>query len=159
MHLKAMPSTNDIALPIFPWSLKLIKIPTIVENSAIAFIEEPTISPDRIRIARKATKDVVAPGVKPYRRIDKTIGMAIGKDINFGRVFLLVSGRISEGMVAKCVRCRIPLLVSKAAILDSAIGKCIETGLSAVSFTTGIAVVGKALTFSPKPKSGKSNSK
>lgn len=73
--------------------------------------------------------------------------MGIEKNINFGTVFLLVSGRISEGMVAKCVRCRIPLLVSKAAILDSAIMKCIETGLSAVSFTTGIVVKGEALTI------------
>jgi len=82
-----------------------------------------------------------------YNAIDKAIGMGIEKHINFGRVFLLVSGRISEVMVAKCVRCSIPLLVSKAAIYDSAIRKCMETGLSAVSFATGIAVKGEALLF------------
>ena len=72
--------------------------------------------------------------------------MGVKEKVDFSRVFLLVSGRISQGMVAKCVRCRIPLLVSKAAILDSAIDKCFETGLSAVSFATGIAVKGEALT-------------
>ena len=91
-----------------------------------------------------------------HNAVDKVIGMGFEKDINFARVFLLLSGRISEGIVTKCVRCRIPLLVSKAAILDSAIGKCMETGLSAVSFTTGIAVEGEALTIYPKFQAGSS---
>lgn len=80
-----------------------------------------------------------------HNAIDKVIGMGVKKNVELGKVFLLVSGRISQGMVAKCVRVGIPLLVSKAAILDSAIEKCKETGLSAVSFATGIAVRGEAL--------------
>ncbi|MFP3909879.1 MAG: formate dehydrogenase accessory sulfurtransferase FdhD [Archaeoglobaceae archaeon] len=80
-----------------------------------------------------------------HNAIDKVIGMGVKKNIEFGKVFLLVSGRISQGMVGKCVRIGIPLLVSKAAILDSAIEKCNETGLSAVSFATGIAIRGEAL--------------
>jgi FdhD protein len=80
-----------------------------------------------------------------HNAVDKAIGMGIERNVNFARVFLVVSGRISEGMVTKCARCGIPLLVSKAAILDSAIEKCREIGLSAVSFATGIAVKGEAL--------------
>jgi len=80
-----------------------------------------------------------------HNAIDKVIGMGIEADVKLKQAFLLVSGRISEGMVAKCVRCGVPLLVSKAAILDSAIEKCMETGLSAVSFATGIALKGEAL--------------
>ncbi|MBA7599571.1 Sulfur carrier protein FdhD [subsurface metagenome] len=56
-----------------------------------------------------------------HNAVDKAIGMGIERNVNCARVFLLVSGRISEGMVTKCARCGIPLLVSKAAILDSAI--------------------------------------
>lgn len=82
-----------------------------------------------------------------HNAIDKVIGMGIKKKVELGKVFLLVSGRISQGMVAKCARAGIPLLVSKAAILDSAIEKCKYTGLSAVSFATGIAVRGEALTI------------
>jgi FdhD protein len=80
-----------------------------------------------------------------HNAVDKVIGMGTEKKADFPQLFLLVSGRISEGMVIKCVRCGIPLLVSKAAILDSAVKKCQETGLSAVSFATGIAVKGEAL--------------
>lgn len=81
-----------------------------------------------------------------HNAIDKVIGAGIKKNVDLGKVFLMISGRISQGMVAKCVRVGIPLLVSKAAILDSAIEKCKETGLSAVSFATGIAIRGEALT-------------
>ncbi len=80
-----------------------------------------------------------------HNAIDKAIGTGIMKKVELNKTFLLVSGRISQGMVAKCVRVGIPLLVSKAAILDSAIERCKETGLSAVSFATGIAVRGEAL--------------
>jgi FdhD protein len=80
-----------------------------------------------------------------HNAIDKVVGMGVRKKVDLKRVFLVVSGRISQGMVAKCARCGIPLLVSKAAILDSAIEKCFETGLSAVSFASGIAIKGEAL--------------
>lgn len=80
-----------------------------------------------------------------HNAIDKAVGMGIRKKADLNKVFLVVSGRISQGMVAKCARCGIPLLVSKAAILNSAIEKCFETGLSAVSFASGIAVKGEAL--------------
>jgi FdhD protein len=82
-----------------------------------------------------------------HNAVDKAIGMGIKKRVNFRRTFLLISGRISQGMTLKCVRTGIPLLVSKAAILDSAIDVCLKTGLSAVSFVTGIAVKGDALSI------------
>ncbi len=82
-----------------------------------------------------------------HNAIDKAIGMGIKRGVNFRKVFLLISGRISQGIVAKCVRAGIPLVVSKAAILDSAIETCKLTGLSAVSFATGIVVKGDAITL------------
>jgi len=83
--------------------------------------------------------------VSRHNTVDKAIGMGVNQNIDFSQIFLLVSGRVSGGMVAKCVRCRIPLLVSEATILDSAIHKCTQTGLSVVSFASGIAVKGDAL--------------
>jgi len=82
-----------------------------------------------------------------HNAIDKVIGMGVRRGVNFRKVFLLISGRISQGIVAKCVRAGIPLLVSKAAILNSAIESCRITGLSAVSFATGIVVKGDAITL------------
>lgn len=80
-----------------------------------------------------------------HNAVDKTIGAALLNDTDLSRVFLLLSGRISRGIVMKCARVGIPLIVSKAAILDSAIEVCEKSGIAAVSFATNIAVVGDAL--------------
>lgn len=75
-----------------------------------------------------------------HNAVDKVIGTGLENGINFKKVFLLTSGRISRGMALKCVRTGIPLIVSKAAILDSAIDVCLKTGLTAISFATNVAV-------------------
>ncbi|RLI78605.1 formate dehydrogenase accessory sulfurtransferase FdhD [Archaeoglobales archaeon] len=80
-----------------------------------------------------------------HNAVDKVVGMCLKENIDFSTVFLLISGRISRGMALKCVRAGIPLIVSKAAIFDSAIEVCKKTGLSAVSFATNIVVKGKAI--------------
>jgi FdhD protein len=80
-----------------------------------------------------------------HNAVDKAIGAAIIEGINPSKSFLLLSGRISRGIAAKAVRAGIPLVVSKASVLDSAIDVCRKTGLSIVSFASGIAVAGGAL--------------
>jgi len=80
-----------------------------------------------------------------HNAVDKVVGMCLKENVDFSEVFLLISGRISRGMALKSVRAGIPLIVSKAAILDSAIEVCKKTGLSAVSFATNLIVRGEAL--------------
>ena len=80
-----------------------------------------------------------------HNAVDKAIGSALLKGVDFSKVFLLLSGRISRGMVMKCARVGIPLIASKAAILDSAIDVCEKSGVAAVSFATNIAIEGEAL--------------
>jgi len=79
-----------------------------------------------------------------HNAVDKAIGLALLNGANLEESYLLLSGRISLGIVTKCLNAGIPLVVSKAAIFDSAIEFCEKTGLSAVSFATNIAV-GKAI--------------
>lgn len=80
-----------------------------------------------------------------HNAVDKAIGAALMKRFDLNRTFLLISGRISRGIAMKCIRAGIPLVVSKAAILDSAIDVCEKSGLAAVSFTTNIVVKGEAI--------------
>ncbi|MEM0351249.1 MAG: formate dehydrogenase accessory sulfurtransferase FdhD [Archaeoglobaceae archaeon] len=75
-----------------------------------------------------------------HNAVDKAIGFAALKKVDFKKSYLLLSGRISLGIAMKCFNAGIPLIVSKAAILDSAIEFCMKTGLSAVSFATNIAL-------------------
>ncbi len=80
-----------------------------------------------------------------HNAVDKAVGAAILSGFELSRSFLVLSGRISRGIVAKCARAGIPLIVSKAAILDSAVEVCRKSGIAAVSFATNIAVTGNAL--------------
>ncbi len=75
-----------------------------------------------------------------HNAVDKAIGKAFKNGEDFSKTFLVLSGRISKGIALKCVRAGIPLVVSKAAILDSAIEVCKNSGLSAISLASGIAV-------------------
>ncbi|MCS7119211.1 MAG: formate dehydrogenase accessory sulfurtransferase FdhD [Archaeoglobaceae archaeon] len=75
-----------------------------------------------------------------HNAVDKAIGLAKLNKANLDEYFLLLSGRISVGIARKCLNAGIPLIVSKAAIFDSAIDFCKKTGLSAVSFATNMAI-------------------
>ncbi len=82
-----------------------------------------------------------------HNAVDKAIGAGLKQKVDLSRAFLLLSGRISRGIVAKAVRAGIPLLVSKASILNSAIDVCEKTGLAVVSFASGIAIPGESIIF------------
>ncbi len=80
-----------------------------------------------------------------HNAVDKVIGMGLKKGIDPSKVFIVISGRISRGIAAKAARAGIPLVVSKASILNSAIEICRKTGLSIVSLASNLAVKGDAL--------------
>lgn len=80
-----------------------------------------------------------------HNAVNKAIGAALLMGVDLSRTFLLLSGRISRGIAMKCVRAGIPLVVSEAAILDSAIKVCEKSGLAAVSFATNVVVRGTQL--------------
>jgi len=82
--------------------------------------------------------------VSRHSAVIKVIGMGVKMNVDFSRVYLLVSSRISYDVALKCLKARIPLIVSKKAILDSALKLCLKTGLSVVSFMSGV-IVGDAI--------------
>lgn len=75
-----------------------------------------------------------------HNAVDKAIGLALLNGTDLKDSFLVLSGRISREIVEKCANARIPLVVSKAAILSSAIEFCLQFGVSAISFATNIAI-------------------
>jgi FdhD protein len=80
-----------------------------------------------------------------HNAVDKAIGMGFKRGIDPSRVFLVLSGRISRGIAAKAARAGIPLVVSKASLLNSALEVCYKTRLSVLSFASNLAIKGKAL--------------
>lgn len=84
---RVTPRINDEAFASFSDFMRRLwmkAIPSIVENSARAFIDAPIRSPLRVRIARKATAEVVAPGVKPKSSSESTIGMPVKSNFRYG---------------------------------------------------------------------------
>lgn len=81
------PRINDdvfVNFAVFPNNLKLNDIPAIIEHFARAFENAPTRSPLRMRIASKATADVVAPDCNPKSSIESTIGIPVKSNFNIG---------------------------------------------------------------------------
>ncbi len=91
-------------------------------------------------IVNKEGKYLRAYDVGRHNAIDKAIGLAYKKNFDLTKSFIVITGRITAGIAKKCVGAEIPLIVSKAAIVDSAIEICKKTNLSAISFATNIAI-------------------
>lgn len=76
----------------------------------------------------------------------KVIGSCVTNNISTEDCYVIISGRISRSIVEMCHKACIPLIVSKAAIFDSAINFCLSKGVSAVSFASGLIVGDKVIT-------------
>jgi FdhD protein len=71
-----------------------------------------------------------------HNAVDKAIGQAIMDGFNPGEHFILSTGRQPAGMVMKAARAGIPLVVTKAAPLNSGIEAARRTGICLVGFAT-----------------------
>ncbi|MDI9645935.1 MAG: formate dehydrogenase accessory sulfurtransferase FdhD [Archaeoglobales archaeon] len=80
-----------------------------------------------------------------HNAVEKAIGSAYLNNEDPEGCFLVLSGRITTSITRKCFNAKIPLIVSKAAIVDSAIEFCEKKSLSAISFLSNVAVIGSAI--------------
>jgi FdhD protein len=78
-----------------------------------------------------------AEDVGRHNAVDKVIGMAALNDIDFGRCFLALSGRLSSEIVLKAARVGLPIVASLAAAIDSGIKIADEVNLTLVGFVRG----------------------
>lgn len=72
-----------------------------------------------------------------HNAVDKVIGKGLISGSDFGRSFMVSTGRLSADMVIKCARAGIPLVASRAAPLESGILAADSTGLTLVGFVRG----------------------
>lgn len=79
-----------------------------------------------------------------HNAVDKAIGQAIMDGFNPGEHFILSTGRQPAGMVMKAARAGIPIVVTKAAPLNSGIETAMRTGVCLV----GLATPGSMMVFS-----------
>jgi FdhD protein len=76
--------------------------------------------------------------VSRHNAMLKVVGMCVKKGIDFSKVFLLLSSRVTFDIAYRCVKAGIPLLVTKKAVTDLVVKLCEITGLSLISFGSGL---------------------
>jgi FdhD protein len=72
-----------------------------------------------------------------HNAVDKVIGYALLENIQFQGKVMLVSGRLSSEIVTKCARCRIPVVVSRAAPTSLAVEIADAAGITLIGFVRG----------------------
>ncbi len=79
-----------------------------------------------------------------HNAVDKAVGQALMDGFNLGEYYILSTGRQPAGMVMKAARAGIPMVVTKAAPLNSGIEAARRTGICLV----GLATPGSMMVFS-----------
>ena len=72
-----------------------------------------------------------------HNAVDKLIGKAFLRSVPIESTILITSGRVTSEIVAKTGRCRIPLLISRAAPSCMAISLAEDLGITLVGFARG----------------------
>jgi FdhD protein len=78
-----------------------------------------------------------AEDVGRHNAVDKVIGIAVSRHVDFERCFLALTGRLSGDIVFKAARSRLPIMASLAAALDSGISIAKKVDLTLIGFARG----------------------
>ncbi|ADB57734.1 formate dehydrogenase accessory sulfurtransferase FdhD [Archaeoglobus profundus] len=119
------------------WSLNEIE-----SSLKLIDLNDPTKAHHTAVIVSKSGMVARAVDVSRHNAILKVIGKC--SNIDFSRVFLLVSSRITFDVALSCYKAKIPILVTKKAVTDLAVELCKKAGITLVSFSSKI-IVGDAV--------------
>jgi FdhD protein len=72
-----------------------------------------------------------------HNAVDKVIGYFLLEHISFEGKIMLASGRLSSEIIAKCARCGIPVVISRAAPTSLAVEIAETSGITIVGFMRG----------------------
>ena len=79
----------------------------------------------------------LAEDVGRHNAVDKVIGMAALKKVDFGECFVTLSGRISGDVAFKAAKVGLPIVASLAAALSSGITTAQESNVTLAGFVRG----------------------
>lgn len=72
-----------------------------------------------------------------HNTVDKVIGEALLKRLNFGECFMVITGRVPGDMIYKAAKVGLPILASVAAVLNSGVSSAEKAHISVVGFVRG----------------------
>jgi len=85
------------------------------------------------------THEIVAFGedIGRHNAIDKVLGECILQSIKIKGLVLMTSGRVTSDLLIKAARARIPIIVSRSAPTDIAVGLARDLGITLIGFARG----------------------
>ncbi len=72
-----------------------------------------------------------------HNTVDKVIGEASLKNVNFSECFLIITGRVPGDMIYKAAKVGLPIVASVAAVLNSGISSAEKADIALVGFVRG----------------------
>jgi FdhD protein len=78
-----------------------------------------------------------AEDVGRHNAVDKVIGIATLKNLEFSKCFIASSGRLTGDIVIKAARMRIPIIASMTAAISSGVEAAQRTGITLICFVRG----------------------
>ncbi len=114
---------------------KITEIMSMFEKKSSAFRETGGVHSAGLSDGKKIL--VFKEDIGRHNAVDKAVGGALMKELNFGNMFMLTSGRISSEIMFKLGRTGIPLVVSRGAPTDQAVKLAKELNLTLAGFVRG----------------------
>jgi FdhD protein len=72
-----------------------------------------------------------------HNTVDKVIGEALLKKIDFGECFMFITGRVPGDMIYKAAKVGLPLVASVAAVLNSGVASAEKANITLIGFVRG----------------------
>ncbi len=135
------PYQHDEKIPLVKSSLK-IKAQVILDamsqinNLAKGFKETGGLHDSAI-VKADGTIVAFSEDVGRHNTVDKVIGEASLKKVDFSQCFMIITGRVPGDMIYKAAKVGLPIVASVAAVLNSGISSAEKANIALVGFVRG----------------------
>jgi len=138
MQIKEHPEVVEKTTLKEPMTVKIQTIYQIMStNLKASELYQETGGIHSVAIFDQEKSVIMMEDVARHNAVDKVLGYCVLNDIDYSNKILVVSGRISAGMLSKADQAKIPMVLSKSAPTSLAIDQAEAAGITLVGFIRG----------------------
>ncbi len=135
------PYQHDEKIPVVKSPLKvraqvILDAVSQINNLAKGFKETGGLHDSAI-VKSDGTIVAFSEDVGRHNTVDKVIGEASLKKVDFSRCFMVITGRVPGDMIYKAAKAGLPIVASVAAVLNSGISSAEKANIALVGFVRG----------------------